>query len=219
MRPHIVVISLVLLLLTLGIILFLVATYRPPAGVLAPDDGSGSLTRLPDEENPYADFFVPEFELTDRNGRPITHESLDGRYTVLDFFFTSCPLWCPGMSTAMAKVQNETAGTGAQLMSISIDGDLDTPEIIDRYASGYGADPERWRFATGDPDLVAEIVRGGLKFEIGESAPDPNTGGRVINHPTRLILVGPDRRVVGLYRYDDPEEVDALIAKVKELAG
>lgn len=222
MRPHIIVISIVLTLLTLGIILFLIATYAPPVGVLSPGqpaDGQGSLTaQASDTPNPYADFFVPEFSLTDRNGQPITHAVLDGQYTVLDFFFTSCPLWCPGMSTAMARVQNETQGTTARLMSISIDGQNDTPDIINRYARDYGADPERWRFATGDPDFVASMVRDGLKFEIGEEELD-ESGVRNINHPTRLILVGPDRRVVGLYRYDDPDELEALIAKVKDLAS
>lgn len=216
MRPHILVLSIVLALLTLGIMLFLTATYAPPAGTMATTD---ELTPVPTKGNPYADFQVLDFNLTDRRGSPITHEALEGEYTVLDFFFTSCPLWCPGMTQAMRRVQDATTDTSARLMSISIDGDLDTPDIIDQYASRYGADPARWSFATGDPDTVAALVRDGLKFEIGDIGTDPDSGGRAINHPTRLILVGPDRRVIGLYRYDDPDEVDALIAKVNELAG
>jgi cytochrome oxidase Cu insertion factor (SCO1/SenC/PrrC family) len=121
------------------------------------------------------------------------------------------------MTSAMVRVQNETAGTKARFMSISIDGANDTPAIIDRYANDYRTDPARWRFATGDPAVVASIVRDGLKFEIGDESLTPD-GVRNIDHPTRLILVGPDRRVVGLYRYDDPDDVDALIAKLKELA-
>lgn len=217
MRPHILVISIVLALLTLGILLFLAATYAQPRGVIEPT--TGELTPLPTEGNPYADFQVLDFNLTDRRGSPITHEALEGEYTVLDFFFTSCPLWCPGMTQAMRRVQDATADTSARLMSISIDGDLDTPDIIDQYASRYGADPARWSFATGDPAAVAALVKDGLKFEIGDVGTDPASGGRAINHPTRLILIGPDRRVIGLYRYDDPDEVDALIAKVKQLAG
>jgi cytochrome oxidase Cu insertion factor (SCO1/SenC/PrrC family) len=217
MRPHILVLSLVLTLLTLGILLFLAATFAPPAGTMQPT--TTDLTPMPTDGNPYADFQVLDFNLTDRRGNPITHEALEGRYTVLDFFFTSCPLWCPGMTRAMRRVQDETADTTARLMSISIDGELDTPEIIDQYASRYGADPTRWSFATGDPDTVAALVKDGLKFEIGDIGTDPASGGRAINHPTRLILVGPDRRVIGLYRFDDTEDVDTLIAKVKELAG
>lgn len=212
MRPHIIVISLVLTLLAVGLTLFMVVSATQPAGTLPSTHGT---VTLPD--NPYAEFHVPDFNLTDRHGNPITHAELDGRYTVLDFFFTSCPLWCPGMSTAMGRVQAETAGTNARLMSISIDGENDTPAIINRYANDYRADPARWKFATGDPSVVAAIVRDGLKFEIGDESLTAE-GIRNIDHPTRLILVGPDRRVVGLYRYDDPDDIDALIAKLKELA-
>ena len=220
MRPHIILISAVLFLLTLGLVLFLAATYGRPAGTLPNnpfETTPGELTKLPGDPNPYADFFMPEFTLTDRYGQEITHEALDNQLTVLDFFFTSCPLFCPGMTAEMLRVQNATVGTGARLMSISIDGELDTPDVINRYANDYNTDPSRWTFATGDPAYVANLVRTGLKFDIGEVSATPQTGGREINHPTRLILLGPDRRVIGLYRYDDPQEVDALIAKIKEL--
>ncbi len=221
MRPHIILISAVLFLLTLGLVLFLAATYGNPAGTIPPNQTNtpaGELTALPTDTNLYAELHMPEFTLTDRNGEDITHAALDGQLTVLDFFFTSCPLFCPGMTAEMLRVQNGTTGTGARLMSISIDGELDTPEVINRYANDYNTDPARWAFATGDPAYVANLVKAGLKFEIGDVSPNPQTGGREINHPTRLILLGPDRRVIGLYRYDDPQEVDALIAKIKELA-
>lgn len=216
MRPHIILISAVLFLLTLGLVLFLAATYGNPASVV-PANSPGQITKLPEEGNPYADFYMPEFTLTDRNGNEITNDVLDGELTVIDFFFTSCPLFCPGMTAEMLRVQNATVGTGARLMSVSIDGELDTPDIIDQYATRYNTDATRWTFATGDPEYVANLVRTGLKFDIGEVSATPQTGGREINHPTRLILLGPDRKVIGLYRYDDPQEVDALIAKIKEL--
>ena len=169
-----------------------------------------------DTENLYAEFYVPEFELIDRNGDTITHEALDGQYTVVDFFFTSCPLWCPGMTQSMWQVQQATYGTDLRLMSISIDGEVDTPEAIDGYATRYRCDEDRWDYVTGDPEVVADLVKDGLKFDLG----DPNEtedSGRLINHPTRLILLGPDRRVIGLYRYDDPDEVDELIADALKL--
>ncbi|MGJ8635493.1 MAG: SCO family protein [Phycisphaerales bacterium] len=169
-----------------------------------------------DTDNLYAEFHVPEFELVDRHGEPITHEVLDGQYTVVDFFFTSCPLWCPGMTQSMYQVQQATYGTDLRFMSISIDGDVDTPEAIDGYATRYRCDEERWDYATGDPEIVANLVKDGLKFDLGDPN-DTEDAGRLINHPTRLILLGPDRRVVGLYRYDDPDAVDELIADALKL--
>ena len=214
-----------LTLTVLGIIVYLVISLRAGGagvgGMRAPGQGGADVEPMvvletEDSENLYAQFFVPEFELIDRYGEPITHEVLDGQYTVLDFFFTSCPLWCPGMTQAMRKVQQASYGTSLRFMSISIDGDVDDPAAIDEYAERYGCDEERWDYATGDPAVVAGLVMDGLRFDLGDPS-DTEDSGRLINHPTRLILLGPDRRVIGLYRYDDPDEVDELIADALEL--
>ena len=186
---------------------------KPTAGQVQP-----MVELTPESENLYSEFYVPEFTLTDRYGEPISHEVLDGKYTVVDFFFTSCPLWCPGMTQAMHRVQQATVGTGLRFMSISIDGDVDSPEAIDAYANLYRADQERWHFATGDPEVVATMVRDGLKFDLGDPS-DSEDAGRLINHPTRLILLGPDRKVIGLYRYDDSDEVDKLIIDARKLVN
>ncbi|MFK7760358.1 MAG: SCO family protein [Phycisphaerales bacterium] len=190
-----------------------------PSNQTAPADGEvGEMIELETEDsaNLYSDFYLPEFEITDRYGKPITHEVLDGNYTVVDFFFTSCPLWCPGMTQAMYQVQQATYGSSLRFMSISIDGDIDTPEAIDGYATRYRVDADRWAYATGDPDVVASLVKDGLKFDLGDINATEDSG-RLINHPTRLILLGPDRKVIGLYRYDDPDEVDELIADALKL--
>lgn len=212
MHQRVVVRSLALLALTLGILVVVLLVLRPGAGGKAAPS-SGPVTRTERgaiDENPYNQFRIPEFSLTDRSGETVTHAALDGELTVVDFFFTSCPLYCPGMTTAMRRVQEETEGTDLRFMSISIDGDIDTPDVIDAYATRYGADPDRWAFLTGDPADVARIVSEGLRFDLGD--PSTEDEGRLINHPTRLILLGPDRRVLGLYRYNDEGEVDQLIA-------
>lgn len=214
----------VLLLTIAGIGVVAVIYMRSPSTPAAPvaaDSDPGDIQPiyeipLENPENLYSDFNVPEFELIDRYGDPITHEVLDGKFTVVDFFFTSCPLWCPGMTQSMWQVQQATYGTDLQFMSISIDGDIDTPEAIDGYATRYRCDPERWLYATGDPEIVATLVQDGLKFDLGDPS-ETEDSGRLINHPTRLILLGPDRVVRGLYRYDDPDEVDRLIADAMKL--
>ncbi|MFG0307298.1 MAG: SCO family protein [Phycisphaerales bacterium JB040] len=180
----------------------------------------------PDTADPYeppVELVIPEFGLVDARGAPVTHHALEGRYTVLDFFFTSCPLYCPGMTAQMRRVQGEVESDRLRLMSISIDGGNDTPEVIGAYAAGFGADPERWTFATGPRERVWSIVRE-LGFlveeEPGSSVTTP--GGEtmaMINHPTRLMLVGPDRRIIGLYRYTERDEIDALIDRLNALLG
>ncbi len=183
-------------------------------------------------DNPFADFQIPEFTLTNHHGETVTSDALEGEITVLDFFFTTCPGPCPGMTAQMQRIQTETAGTGVRLMSISVDGDDDTPEVLLSYASEASADLDRWTFLTGDPALVTEIVQGGLKFKVSpiDDSPifDDNGQPRIgpsgtplvnIVHPTRLLLVGPDRRLLGVFSYNNPAQIDELIARAKAAAG
>ncbi len=165
---------------------------------------------------------VPDFAFTDQSGNSATAELLDGRYTVLDFMFTNCPLWCPGMTQAMAQVQDATAGGSLRFMSISIDGEHDSPERLAAWAADYDADLDRWSFLTGPPSEVWPIVDE-LGFDVSFdeqmvlNRPDGTTMAN-INHPTRLLLVGPDRRVIGMFAYQSAEEIDALIDRARELA-
>lgn len=190
----------------LGIVLFWMALPAPAA---------------PDAYEPPIAIAVPEFVAMDRNRQPIDQTVLDGNYTVMDFFFTSCPLYCPGMTAAMKRVQTEVESDELRLLSLSIDGEHDTPEIIGTYSDGFGAESARWLFATAPTTTVWPMISGMgflVEYDVGSSANRP-TGESLpmINHPTRLMLVGPDRRVIGLYRYTDREEIDALIARLRGL--
>jgi len=77
---------------------------------------------------------------------------------VLDFIFTNCPIYCPAMGEVMRRVQDETADSDARLLSISVDGENDTPEVLAAYAEALGADPARWPFLTGNPEGVKSLA-------------------------------------------------------------
>lgn len=167
-------------------------------------------------ENPYAGFRFEAFELIDQDGNVVDETALDGRVTAVNFFFTSCPGPCRPMTTVLRGVQDWTRGTGLRLMSISVDGNRDSPEVVRAYGESFGADPERWRFVTGDPSVVGSLVRESLDYELREQADVVITGpGGVemanILHPTRVLLVGPDRRVINVYAYNDPDQIAAMI--------
>ena len=187
----------------------------------------------PEADNPYAGFRVGEFDLMDRKGDPVDESLFDGEVTVLTFFFTSCNGPCPAIARVMKGIQDRTAqavmvptgrdvlGKRVQLASISVDGGRDTPAVIDSFAESYGADPDRWVFLTGDPEAVRELVRESIGFELREQeeiqVEDPS--GAMMNnilHPTRLLLVGPDRRLIGVYAFNDAEAVDALVREATE---
>ncbi|MFT5422511.1 MAG: protein SCO1/2 [Phycisphaerales bacterium] len=174
-----------------------------------------------DPFEPPVTMIVPEFTAVNRDGDPVDQTVLDGQYTVMDFFFTSCPLYCPGMTAAMKRVHTEVGSDHLRLLSLSIDGPNDTPEVIGRYADGFGVDADQWVFATAPTQTVWPMIsQMGFLVEYDQGSPVNNPSGDsmpMINHPTRLMLVGPDRRVIGLYRYTDQADLDALIARLNGL--
>lgn len=194
-----------------GVMLAMLAnsgTSRPAAGVL--------------ERPAIPDMYVPEFQLINQLGEPVTHERLEGRVSVLDFIFTDCPLICPLMTHQMSRVARALEGTAVQFVSISVDPERDTPEVLRQYADRYGADGRRWLFLTGPREAIWSMVRDGLSFAIGEDESQPirrrdGSEGAMIVHPSRLLLVGPDRRIVGMYDYQSEAQVQQLIDDARTL--
>lgn len=163
---------------------------------------------------------IPEFSLINHDGRPVDQSLFDGRITIVDFIFTNCPFVCPGMTMRMSELCKELGPQGVRFVSMSVDPERDTPERLREFAQFHDADLNAWRFLTGPEGAVSSIVRGSLQFEL---SPDPNTpiplrdGTTMSNitHPKKLLLVGPDRRVLALCDPDRQDEVDAVRTKAR----
>lgn len=114
---------------------------------------------------------VPAFVLTERSGRRVTREALQSRIWVTNFFYTRCPDVCPLQSTKMAGLQRDLADhQDVRLVSISIDPEHDTPDVLQDYAKNFGADPDRWLFLTGEKKTIYRLAQDGFHL----SVVDPN---------------------------------------------
>lgn len=156
---------------------------------------------------------VPAFSLIDQDDQPLSEAGFRGRNTVLTFIFTRCPVpeFCPLISGKFESLQQALAretsppGSSTQLLSISIDPEHDRPAVLRSYAQSLGADPARWRFATGPRDAIEELTR---LFAVHTE----NAAG-MLNHTLATALIGPDGKVVEIWRGNawKPEEVLAKI--------
>jgi cytochrome oxidase Cu insertion factor (SCO1/SenC/PrrC family) len=114
---------------------------------------------------------VPAFVLTERNGRRVTREALQSRVWVTNFFYTRCPDVCPLQSTKIAGLQQDFADhRDVRLVSISIDPEHDTPDVLQDYAQKFGADSDRWLFLTGEKTAIYRLAQNGFHL----SVVDPN---------------------------------------------
>ena len=204
-----VVLALSAFLLSAGTLLYMLSGGggHEPFRVLQPDPLAAGLA-------------VPDFTLVDQEGKSQTQALLDGRVTIIDFIFTHCPFACPGMTMAMSELQQQLAGTPVRFASFSVDPERDTPERLRKFASDHDADPARWTFLTGDRATVDRIVHDSLQFALQEDPDrkiDLPEGGQMSNitHPTKLVLVGPDRRVLGFYDPNRQEDMDKLLVRAK----
>ncbi len=168
---------------------------------------------------------VPEFTLVNQDGVAQSQALFDGQVTILDFFFTHCPFICPTMTLAMQDLARDLAGTGVRFVSISVDPAHDSPEALRTYATDKDIDLSRWSFLTGDMATVERIARGSLGFAVGPDSDPGKTismpgGGTMQNiiHPSKLILIGPDRKVLGFYESNSLEETQLLMHRAKAAA-
>jgi protein SCO1/2 len=105
---------------------------------------------------------APPFTLTDQNGAEVTLASLRGKTLLIDFIYTHCPGPCPILTGRHAQVQRELAPeTRARVhfVSITVDPERDTPDVLASYAKGRGADTSGWSFLTGDPEHVRTVLK------------------------------------------------------------
>jgi len=159
---------------------------------------------------------IPELALTDQEGRAFSSSDFSGKTSIVDFVFTSCPTICPLLSHKMQQFQERLADAeGVQLVSISVDPEHDTPEVLHEYGERYGADPARWRLLTGDATEVNRVVVRGFRVAMGEPEPAPG-GGYDIMHSSTFVLVDTEGRIRGYYP-NEPEGTAELLRDVDRL--
>ena len=113
---------------------------------------------------------VPPFEFENQYGIMIGNADYNNKVYVVEFFFTSCPTICPRMNENMVKVQNEFYGNPAfGILSISIDPERDSPEVLKAYADEKGATLKNWNFLTGDKEEIYSFSNDGFKLYAGEN--------------------------------------------------
>jgi protein SCO1/2 len=154
---------------------------------------------------------VVDFALIESSGDPISLNDLQGTIWIANFIFTSCAGPCPQMTRRMANIQ-ELLGErrNVRLVSISVDPDRDTPEVLRQYAEKFGARAERWWFLTGDASTIKRVAIDG--FHIG-SVDDP------LLHSTKFALVDQHGHVRGYYDSTTPEAIDLLLLDVDKLSA
>lgn len=158
---------------------------------------------------------APPFTLTAQDGRRLSLDELRGKIVVVTFIYTSCPDACPLLTAKMAALQNDLGrlfGPEVFFVSISVDPERDTPEVLTRYAQAHGANLDGWAFVTGTPDEIRTVTR-----QYGIYTKKPVAGG--VDHTFLTSLVDPRGTLRVQYmgvRFDPNELLHDLQSLLRE---
>ena len=101
---------------------------------------------------------IPDVQVTTQDGRTVNFYSdlVKGKVVAVNFVFTSCTTVCPPMGAIFGKLQEQSAS--AQLISVSIDPEIDTPQRLKSWGAKFNARPG-WTLVTGKKDDIVRLLK------------------------------------------------------------
>lgn len=150
---------------------------------------------------------VGDFSFTDQTGQPFTQQDMNGKVSVVEFFYTTCPDLCPRMNANMQKVYEKFKHTpGFEILSHTVNPDHDTPPVLAKYAEQYDADPKVWKFLTGPAPKIYSMAENDYLIGSVDSA---HVSGLFV-HSQWWALVDKHRRIRGFYDGTNPQDISKL---------
>ena len=152
---------------------------------------------------------VPDFSMTSHIGENFNQDSLLNKISILDFIFTSCPGPCPIMSNNMRTLYRQyKLHPDLQFISISVDPEYDTQEVLKNYADANGVNDQRWKFLRADMKAVKKLSTDGFMF-MSESLP--------AGHSVKFVLIDQNGDVRQYYNGTDAGSIAILRTHINSI--
>jgi protein SCO1 len=166
---------------------------------------------------------VPDFVLTDQNGKRLRLSSFRGHFLYITFIYTRCPFanFCPRVSHNFAEIyaamgKQADLASKVRLLSVSFDPAHDTPAVLRTYAASFHevtgtTHPfARWDFASAPQKELPRMAHFfGLYFS------DKN--GQIV-HSLSTTLISPQGKVISWFHGIDWEPTDLIADATKAVA-
>lgn len=157
---------------------------------------------------------IGSYKFTDQHGKAFTEANTKGKVYVADFFFTSCPVQCPKMSSQMKRLATNTKDLEDLLfVSHAIDYKRDTMERIQDYIERNGLNFNNWYFLEAKEYYTNVIA---TEDYLMLSKEDVQAAGGYAHSPL-FALVDKEGRIRGYYDGQITEEVDQLEKDLRKL--
>jgi protein SCO1 len=152
---------------------------------------------------------APDFTLLDPSGEPVKLSGQRGKVVLLAFVFTTCPGVCPLISKQMSALQTSLKhenlfGGKARMLSVTVDPNTDSAEVLQKYAATFSADASGWRFLRESPEKTQPVLQ--AYDEWTKLLPKGE-----IDHPARVYLIDQRGNIREIYSLAFFNEKQALL--------
>lgn len=203
--------------LTLSFVALLFGTYLQIYGLNLPGD---NLT----QQDPKIDgFFWPsqkhldDFELVGTQNEMFNLGKLKGKWSFMFFGYTHCPDICPITMNTLRQVrdslatESESTPDSPQFIFISVDGERDTPEKMNRYVHYFG---EGFTGASGNKTQV-DTLTGQLGIPYSIDAHEPADMNYLVGHSGSVFLISPDTNLAAIFHA--PQEASDIADRFSQI--
>ncbi|MGY8919205.1 MAG: SCO family protein [Flavobacteriales bacterium] len=156
---------------------------------------------------------ISDFSLTNQNGQIVTQKKYDNKIYIADFFFTTCQSICPIMTKNMKDLQDKLIeDSEILLLSHTVFPEIDSVEILKKYAINNSVIDSKWDLVTGDKKEIYDLARKSYL-----AAKDNKFSEYDMIHTENFVLIDKKKQIRGFYDGTDKEEINRLINDIKIL--
>jgi protein SCO1/2 len=157
---------------------------------------------------------VGAFAFVDQQGDTVTQNNLNGKVSVVEYYFTRCTNLCPKMNKNMDKIYEDFKDTADfQILSNTVDPAHDSVPVLAKYAEQWGANPKVWKFLTGPRDELFDVAIHQYLLSVADSE---HVTDQFV-HTQYFALVDQHRRIRGFYDGLKPDDMAKLKTDIRRL--
>lgn len=159
---------------------------------------------------------ISSFEVINQFGDTLTEKDFKGKIHIANFFFTSCPVICPKMTTNLKEqIQDDLDIPELEFISFSIDPKRDSIQKMKTFAEKFEVDESNWHFVRADKKEIYILARNSYFLVAVEGSQERND----FIHSEQVALVDKDLQIRGFYdamKEDEMKKLKKDIIKLKK---
>ena len=158
---------------------------------------------------------IGDFRLVNQNADTVNRETFAHKIIILNLFYATDN---PATKTAnnALSVLRRTYGRNKVInfVSLSVDPVRDTPDVIAKYATKYGAVAGKWDILTGDSTTVKQLIKQQLFLDVLEKT---EQGEKRFAYQNLFLLIDFNHHIRGYYDISNQEAYAKLDDEIKVL--